>query len=265
MRHPVHPSEVLYRHFTHRNFRRWEECVTLVRWLEAKPSDRVLDIGCGDGWWDQRITRSGCQLDGVDIDDARLARARTLNDRAGSRYHHMNAAQLEFADASFDKAVSMCVIEHFVDEHAVLAEIARVLKPGATFVLSADSLSNREVTAAERERHRTRYAVNTFYTIETLAATLDRHGFDLEEAHYILTTRATLSLVRLTWWLDDFERSPSAAKRWLSEAALFVAHPLARFVSWISEAAGHRDDGGLTIVARARRRASRRSASVSVA
>jgi ubiquinone/menaquinone biosynthesis C-methylase UbiE len=245
---------VAYRRLTHRNFRRWEECVTLVRWLDARPTDRILDIGCGDGWWDERITRSGCQLDGIDIDDERLAIARQLNDRPGSRYHHMNAARLEFADASFDKAVSMCVIEHFADEHAVLAEVARVLKPGARFILSADSLSNPQVTTAERERHRTRYAVNTFYTIETLAETLAGHGFDLEEAHYILTTPTTLALARLTWWLDDFERSPSAARRWLSEAALAAAHRVGRVVSWAAEGVARRKDGGLTIVARARRR-----------
>ena len=49
---------------------------------------------------------------------------------------------LDFPDASFDKALSLCVVEHLEDDELVMRNVARALKPGGLFVFSADSLSD---------------------------------------------------------------------------------------------------------------------------
>ncbi|HEV8683294.1 MAG TPA: SAM-dependent methyltransferase, partial [Actinomycetota bacterium] len=41
------------------NLRRIEECATLIRWLEAAPGERILDVGCGDGSNAAAIARVG--------------------------------------------------------------------------------------------------------------------------------------------------------------------------------------------------------------
>ena len=62
----------------HLNFRRIEECSTLIRWLDPKPGERILDIGCGDGYYDNIIAKSGAKVTGIDVHERRLSRARRL-------------------------------------------------------------------------------------------------------------------------------------------------------------------------------------------
>jgi ubiquinone/menaquinone biosynthesis C-methylase UbiE len=247
-------SELVYRKLTHLNFRRREECVTLIDWLAPAPGERILDIGCGDGWWDHRIQATGAHVVGVDVNEQRLEIARTRNQTDRVEYHFMNAENLEFQDQSFTKAISMCVIEHFIDEDAVLAEVARVLVSGAPFILSADSLSNSELTEDERDVHRERYAVNTFYTIESLRNKLDQHGFELEDAKYILTNRVTLGLVRFSWKMEDWAESGRPGINQIGAVGTGFVSTIGRLIAGITEAVAPRKDAGLTILARARKR-----------
>jgi SAM-dependent methyltransferase len=95
------------------------------------------------------------------------------------------------------------VIEHFGRDEAVLRHLARVLRPGGRLVFSADSLTNPGISTAERERHRRRYAVNTFYDKESVRAKLARAGFEVERMRYILHRPLDLFLARLSWRLDE--------------------------------------------------------------
>ena len=246
--------EIAYRKLTHLNFRRRQECLTLLRWLDAQPGERILDIGSGDGWWDHRIARAGCTVVGVDINEKALAIAGRRNRTERTEFHAMNAEELDFGDASFDRAISMCAIEHFHREDRVLENISRVLKPGGRFVLSADSLTNPELSARERDDHRRRYAVNTFYTIDVLRHKLDAAGFDLEHAEYILTTPLTLGLARLSWRMDDLADSRKPVAGAIGEVVNALIHTVGKVASDLSEGMFGRSDTGLTILARARKR-----------
>lgn len=233
----------------HRNIRRMEECDTLLEWLDPRPGESILDIGCGDGFHDARITARGAAVVGIDIHESRLAFARRHNSSPRAQYRSLDATRMDFADNSFDKAISFCVIEHFTDEAAVLRNIARVLKPGGRLLLSADSLSNPEVTPAERETHRRRYAVNTFYTEDVLRKRLEQAGLELERTRYILTAPLTLALVRLSWRLDDLPRALAP----LRAAAYFTLAWPGKPVVGLAERLAGRADSGLMLLAAARK------------
>jgi SAM-dependent methyltransferase len=71
----------------------------------------------------------------------RIGLARTL-DIPASRLRHpqilrMDAAAMEFPDASFDVVYSICVFEHLEEPEAVAQEVARVLRPGGVAYLHA--------------------------------------------------------------------------------------------------------------------------------
>jgi len=243
-------STRFYRSFTHHNFRRIEECRTLIQWLDPKPGERVLDVGCGDGFYDHAIARSGAQVVGIDINERRLAAARKRNAMERTEFRFMDAEAMDLPDQSFDKVVSFCVIEHFSREQRVLEHIQRVLKPGGMLFISADSLSNPEITEAERAAHRHRYAVNTFYTVDVLLQKLEAAGLELEETKYILTTPLTLALARLSWRLDDLPQALLPLKG-LGYLTLLT---VGRAGSILSERLAGRTDTGLTLLARARKR-----------
>jgi SAM-dependent methyltransferase len=104
----------------------------------APDGARVLEVGCGPGRLSIRLARQpGLDVTGLDLDPAMVERARANADRLGNgdgrrpSFLVGDAASLAFPDASFDLVVSTFSMHHWADATAGLAEIARVLRPGA--------------------------------------------------------------------------------------------------------------------------------------
>lgn len=102
----------------------------VVEWLDAKPGESILDLGCGDGQLTLRIASTGARVVGVDASPEMLAKARSR----GIDAHEGNAESLPFADHSFDAVFSNAVLHWVRDQDAMMAEVRRVLKPGGRFV-----------------------------------------------------------------------------------------------------------------------------------
>jgi ubiquinone/menaquinone biosynthesis C-methylase UbiE len=99
---------------------------------------RVLEVGCGPGHLSIRLARHhGFDVTGLDLDPTMIARARANADRPGNGDQRRpsflvgDVAALAFPDGSFDLAVSTLSMHHWADPAAGLAEIGRVLRPGA--------------------------------------------------------------------------------------------------------------------------------------
>jgi ubiquinone/menaquinone biosynthesis C-methylase UbiE len=102
----------------------------------APTGARVLEVGCGPGHLSVRLARHhGFDVTGIDLDPAMIARARANAARPGEGRRPSflvgDAAALAFPDGSFDLAVSTLSMHHWADPAAGLAEIGRVLRPGA--------------------------------------------------------------------------------------------------------------------------------------
>lgn len=187
----------------HHNFRRVEECSTLIRWLVPMPGERIIDVGCGDDFYTERIARKGAEIIGVDVSRKDLARARNRSSSKRLVFKEMNAEGLDFPENYFDKVISLCVIEHIKKDEEALRLIARSLKPGGKLFLSADSLSNPGIKEKEKVNHQSRYRVNKFYSPEVAARELENAGLKLERCQFVLTSPLALFLARLGWRLDD--------------------------------------------------------------
>ncbi|WP_204164141.1 class I SAM-dependent methyltransferase [Streptomyces sp. CS090A] len=96
-------------------------------------SGRVLDLGCGDGLLLELLARTeGRRLAGVDLSPEALALARRRPGLGGATVLEGRAQDLPFADDSFDACVSHMALMLMGDVEQVIAEVARVLAPGAT-------------------------------------------------------------------------------------------------------------------------------------
>ncbi len=188
------------------NFRRMKECSTILQWLDPQPGEYILDIGCGDGYYDSLIEKKGAKVLGIDIHEKRLSYAQKTYRSENLEFIYMNAEELDSPDETFDKVMSLCVIEHLQHDDRVMQHVSRVLKPGGYFVFSADSLSNPEISPKERSFHQKRYAVNTFYTHENIKEKLARVGLEVMKTQYILNKSFELKLIRLSWKLDDLPK-----------------------------------------------------------
>ena len=126
--------------------------------LAAGPGDRILDVGCGPGFYVpdllQRVGSRGAVV-GVDGSAAMLALAARRS--AGSEnveFHEADATALPVDDASFDAALSVQVLEYVADIPAALAEIRRALRPGGRAVIWDVDWTTISMHTAEPERMR---------------------------------------------------------------------------------------------------------------
>lgn len=91
------------------------EYSTLCEMLDLQPSDTLLDVGSGDGFWTARLATRCASVTGLEPDDGLRGYAETLQRRGNLTYVKGAAEQMPFADASFDKVISISCIEHFAD------------------------------------------------------------------------------------------------------------------------------------------------------
>ncbi len=87
----------------------------------------ILDVGCGEGvlteqWADQI---NGGRIVGVDLDDEKLKAEWAKRQRPNLEYVTVEAGNLPFADAEFDLATAIEVLEHVPDAEHTVAEMAR--------------------------------------------------------------------------------------------------------------------------------------------
>jgi SAM-dependent methyltransferase len=104
----------------------------------APEGARVLEVGCGPGHLSIQLAgEHGLEVTGLDLDPAMIARARANADRPGDGHRRRpsflvgDVASLAFPDRSFDLVISTMSMHHWADPTAGLAEIGRVLRPGA--------------------------------------------------------------------------------------------------------------------------------------
>lgn len=109
---------------------RWSRA---LRWLPGD-AQRVLDDGCAFGFATRRLARRFPEVCGNDLDPGYVARARRAVPGADIRL--APAAALPWPDGHVDAAVCLDVLEHVPDPAAAVAELARVVRPGGTVVVS---------------------------------------------------------------------------------------------------------------------------------
>jgi len=106
----------------------------------------VLDVGTGTGIVALDVAvrlEDGGKVVGIDLSDGMLATAIAKAERLQLSEHtqflKMDAENLEFPDNSFDAALSLYALRHFPNPEKSVAEIYRVVKPGANIVVAVGS------------------------------------------------------------------------------------------------------------------------------
>jgi SAM-dependent methyltransferase len=180
----------------------------VVEWLDAKPGESILDLGCGDGQLTLRLATTGARVTGVDLSPEMLsaARARGVDAREGS------AELLPFADRSFDAVFSNAVLHWIRNQDAMMAEVRRVLQPGGRFVAEMAGHGNLAAvrlaftTTLARHGHRdNEEGVNCYPTPKAYQQRLERHGFQVERIE-LIPRPTPLPETGMEGWLRTFRR-----------------------------------------------------------
>ena len=123
--------------------------------LNLSPGKSLLDVACGSGGPVLRIAdRTGCSVVGVDVHEQAvatgndLAAQRTLTQRAKFQVADATTS-LPFPDASFDAITCIDAINHLPNRPAILADWARLLKPGGRLLFTDPITVTGPLTNAE--------------------------------------------------------------------------------------------------------------------
>ena len=107
----------------------WALFNVLVKYLQPKPGEAILDLGCSRGFYVRAMETYTDGAVGVDVSEA------SLREAVSPRVQYGDITNLEFADASFDKAYSLHTVEHLPDLRKFFIEMARVLRPGGMVII----------------------------------------------------------------------------------------------------------------------------------
>lgn len=102
----------------------------------APTGGTMLDVGCGGGFLTEEFAKTGYQVTGLDPSPHSVEVA-TSHAKLGGlsiRYLTGYGEKLPFPDASFDYVTCCDVLEHVDAVEPVVAEIARMLRPGGVFL-----------------------------------------------------------------------------------------------------------------------------------
>jgi SAM-dependent methyltransferase len=96
----------------------------------------VLELGCGGAQWSRNLARRGARVTGIDNSEGQLRHARRVCAGTDVRLVHGDAEALPFPGEAFDLVMSDHGAPNFTEAAPMLAEVARVLRPGGRFVFN---------------------------------------------------------------------------------------------------------------------------------
>jgi phosphatidylethanolamine/phosphatidyl-N-methylethanolamine N-methyltransferase len=123
--------------------------VDAIQRMGIKPGDRVLEVGVGTGI-NAALYPRDCNVTGIDLSSSMLEKAHDRIARKGVRnvrLMQMDAANLKFADDTFDIVYAPYVISVVPDPVAVTREMRRVCRPGGRIVILNHFLSQNPIGA----------------------------------------------------------------------------------------------------------------------
>lgn len=200
----------------------------LIRLYVREPASLVLDAGCGTGAMVELLTQMGIRPVGFDLRPEGLV-ATKRSSRTAILFQ-AESSRLPVADDVFDAALALDVLEH-VDDRAMLAEIVRILRPGACLVLTVPALPSLWSYRDEAAGHLRRYSKDS---LERLLQEARLEVCDLGYYQCLL-----LPLVIISRWLGrqnpswrDTEDLPSPVVNRILTFVNQTEVSLARFITW---------------------------------
>lgn len=110
-----------------------------VMYLKSFPKGRLLDVGCGNGFFLYQMKKLGWEVVGVEPDGDAV---KVAHEKYGLEVFQGTLEDINFPENSFDVITMNHVIEHVPDPFSTLKECKRVLKPGGKVVVITPNIKS---------------------------------------------------------------------------------------------------------------------------
>jgi 2-polyprenyl-3-methyl-5-hydroxy-6-metoxy-1,4-benzoquinol methylase len=201
---------------------------------------RLLDYGCGSGWYGARMRELGWR---VTVMDFNAKSVRRVWQRYGLPVVAGTLPHPHLRPESFDVVTMGCVLEHVPDPHQVIEGAMRILAPGGLLVIKVPSIASWSFRTFGADWWGLQLPWHLLhFSPETLGKLLESHGLDVEQCRMVpqggwfrRSLRTARSQPGIGW-----------AKRLLCRAA--ASSPVSRLISSWSVARGQAE--AIKVIAR---------------
>jgi SAM-dependent methyltransferase len=214
----------------------WEKGRGLVEWLSPRPSEHILDLGCGTGQLSSEIAAAGSSVVGVDFSGEMVREARRKFPYL--RFEVCDARTLPFMQ-EFDAVFSNAALHWIPQADQVVKGISQALKPGGRFVAEFGGEGNVRNVVAALEQGLSDLTIsaedaNPWYypSIAEYSGLLEQYGLETRQA--LLFDRPTKledGERGLASWIEMFcdsylRRVPEASRKDYLRAVEAAARPV---------------------------------------
>lgn len=166
----------------YRSFKSQQDRRIAVELLSPRAGERILEVGCGYGWISRALWESAdIHWIGVDASEGMVHHLRRDSQQPNANMAMLaDATSLPFHDQSFDKVLCTGVLMHITDDHAALAEMIRVLRPGGRLLCSINNALSPFSLAARLWNCRKRGFVQRFRCPAAFRRRLGKAGLQVD-------------------------------------------------------------------------------------
>jgi len=163
---------------------------------------KLLDVGCGMGYFSDFFARRGGDIIGLDPDYNSI---HYLKGKPGQHFAVGNAERLPFKSNSFDLILCTEVLEHIEKDGEAVAEIARVGKEGSSVLVTVPSpegiFGSRIKNIAHNHEGTLEHHCREGYTYAELKDLLEKNGIEVVKKRYsmICLTELVMGLSKIAY------------------------------------------------------------------
>jgi len=121
----------------------------LLRILDIKKGERILDLGCGQGFFSEEFAKLGGNVFGIDISPELIKIAKARNTKNVAYDVSAGDTNLSFKDGFFDKSVIVLALQNIKDVNKVFEEMKRVLNEKGSLAIVLNHPSFRVPQASD--------------------------------------------------------------------------------------------------------------------
>lgn len=163
----------------------------LKKWVGKK--NKILDVACGGGYYGAIFIESGNEVHGIEI-------SKTLVQKSLEKKIKAIQADVEepfpYPDKTFDKVLTIDILEHLFFPGSTLQEVHRVLKKNGEIIVNVPNASSwflrflmlfgrLQFTGQGKDLPAWKEPHIRFYTLKTLSDMLRAHGFEVVESRSV--------------------------------------------------------------------------------
>ncbi len=184
----------------------------LLNLLQAKPGDKILDLGCGTGYLTNLIAETGADVSGIDSSKEMINLAK--QNYPALKFELMNAADFNFNE-KFDAVFSNAVLHWVLKKEEAVSCVYNNLKKNGKFVLEMGGKDNvkkvisvlRKVLSENGFKSNSELAMWYFPSIGEYTSLLERIGFRVTYAVHFDRDTFLNENDTIEDWLDMFAKN----------------------------------------------------------